>query len=287
LHRLKVTDYRYVGFGSPYYADFILFHKYLYISRMTCLEKNPIKERMQFNKPYKFIDLKMISAYEYIPMIPKSRPVLVWLDYDSSLEINMLEDIDGFIQRSPEKSILMFTVDARAKLPEDEYDPSLSKHEELKKTVDHYNEHYQKYIGKTLVANDLFEPNYPSILAIILKQKILEAMDGRADLSFIQLFNFLYADNAPMLTLGGVLINNKDKDNYIKNNFENINFICQGDSPIKINVPPLTDRERKWIDSNLVGIKSKKKPPFNIDFEIIFDYVKHAKHYPTYHEIVI
>ena len=36
LHRLalgnfRIHEYTYLGFGSPYYADFILFHKYLYI----------------------------------------------------------------------------------------------------------------------------------------------------------------------------------------------------------------------------------------------------------------
>src|SRR5690349_17029565 len=54
-----ITDYRYVGFGSPYYADFVIFHKYLGIEDMVCIEGSPIENRMKFNKPYPFINLEM------------------------------------------------------------------------------------------------------------------------------------------------------------------------------------------------------------------------------------
>ena len=34
----QISEYHYVGFGSVYFADFILFHKYLHINYMTSLE---------------------------------------------------------------------------------------------------------------------------------------------------------------------------------------------------------------------------------------------------------
>ena len=116
---------------------------------------------------------------------------------------------------------------ARAKLPDELDDLSWDEHRRLSETVDYFNENYQKYIGRILVADDLSEANFPNILAFILKQKILESMQGRDNLSYIQMFNFLYSDNAPMLTLGGVIISSGHKDKYISDNFQNVNFICQ------------------------------------------------------------
>ena len=51
LHRLRDADYpicsyTYVGLGSIFYADFILFHKYLYIDRMICAERDEVERRM-------------------------------------------------------------------------------------------------------------------------------------------------------------------------------------------------------------------------------------------------
>ncbi len=62
LHHLRtagypVYDYTYLGLGSVFYADFVLFHKYLYIDRMVCAEKDEIAPRMKFNKPFGFVKL--------------------------------------------------------------------------------------------------------------------------------------------------------------------------------------------------------------------------------------
>jgi hypothetical protein len=34
----NISEYGYVGFGSVYYVDFVMFHKYLFIEQMTCGE---------------------------------------------------------------------------------------------------------------------------------------------------------------------------------------------------------------------------------------------------------
>jgi len=60
---IQVDKYHYIGFGSVYFADFILFHKYLHINDMTSLERDRKKrKRFGFNLPYKFITLEMKSG---------------------------------------------------------------------------------------------------------------------------------------------------------------------------------------------------------------------------------
>ena len=67
FHKLRafkynISKYRYIGFGSIYFYDFILFHKYLYLEDMICFEEeNNLKKRMNFNRPYKFIQIKCES----------------------------------------------------------------------------------------------------------------------------------------------------------------------------------------------------------------------------------
>ena len=45
-----ISDYRYLGFGSPYYVDFVMFHKYLFMKDMVCVEWGEVPKRMKFNK---------------------------------------------------------------------------------------------------------------------------------------------------------------------------------------------------------------------------------------------
>jgi hypothetical protein len=69
-----ISDYTYLGFGSVYYVDFVMFHKYLFIRKMVCIEWGDVEKRMKFNKPFKFIKLKLMPLASYIPSLrPKER----------------------------------------------------------------------------------------------------------------------------------------------------------------------------------------------------------------------
>lgn len=90
LHRLEglvdISAYHYYGFGSIYFADFQLFHKYLNISKMTSIEvESDIEKRCKFNKPYGFINLEISDAKDYIPEIDWNDGVFIWLDYDTEI----------------------------------------------------------------------------------------------------------------------------------------------------------------------------------------------------------
>src|SRR5438874_12849499 len=90
LHQLSacgfpIRQYRYVGLGSPFYADFVLFHKYLYIEDMICVEANDIRRRMKFNKPFPKVALQMRKVSEVIPKLDRALRHVVWLDYDKPL----------------------------------------------------------------------------------------------------------------------------------------------------------------------------------------------------------
>jgi len=110
-----VAKYTYLGFGSVFYADCLLLHKYLMIDDMICVEASDIPERMKFNKPYDFIKLKMGVIAEHIPGLDRESKYLVWLDYDTGLSDEKLEDIRGLLGMLAPGSILLITVRCRAK----------------------------------------------------------------------------------------------------------------------------------------------------------------------------
>ena len=82
-----------------------MFHKYLFIDKMVCIEWGDIAKRMRFNKPFKFIKVLLGPFSQHIPNIRPNKPVLVWLDYHSSLDIDILQDIDGTVNRLRQASV--------------------------------------------------------------------------------------------------------------------------------------------------------------------------------------
>src|SRR5687767_9685097 len=53
LPGLSLAEYRYVGLSSVYYADAVLFHKWLGITDIISIEKEASrKKRLEFNRPY-------------------------------------------------------------------------------------------------------------------------------------------------------------------------------------------------------------------------------------------
>ena len=65
----KIERYRYIGMGSVYFNDFILFHKVLGIKKLISIEgeDNPEKQkRFKLNKPFRCIDLRFAWSTQFL-----------------------------------------------------------------------------------------------------------------------------------------------------------------------------------------------------------------------------
>ncbi len=52
--KFHISNYRYIGFGSMWFTDFILMHKALQINDMISIEESKSNEkRAEFNKPFR------------------------------------------------------------------------------------------------------------------------------------------------------------------------------------------------------------------------------------------
>ena len=124
-------------------------------------------------------------------------------------------------------------------------------------------------------------------MAQILRSQLEKSLVPRADVDFLQLFNFVYSDGTQMLTLGG-LIEEPSKDATLKKGgIYNLRFVRASSDPLKISVPPLTMREKLWIDQNLKHDLRAAELEFELNEQLLENYKEYYRHYPQYHEAVI
>ncbi|MBO0356020.1 hypothetical protein J0656_18525 [Muricauda ruestringensis] len=244
--RFYNLDYQYIGFGGLSFTDFKLFHKELHINKMTSIEGGDLlqKERVEFNRPFSFINLEYGLSTTILTKLNLSEPSIIWLDYDNALENHMFEDISIIFRKLPAGSIYIFTSNRELK---------------DKNTGNQYEvESFSKKFGSLIpfdVKNVDFSgtENYKTIRKMLLGH-INSFIDERnllnENLKFYQLFNFLYQENggAKMYTFGGVI--DKKNSNLTDSNINNFEFIELGEEPHRINIPNLTIKESEYIDKN-------------------------------------
>jgi hypothetical protein len=282
-----VPDYSYVGFGSVYYVDFVMFHKYLFIDKMICVEWGEIERRMRFNKPYRFIKLKLMPLSNYIPSISSKAKLLVWLDYDRPLDAEMLRDIDGMCARLSQTSIFMITLDARPRLPEDLFDVDqvdAQKRENLIRGT--YQDWFRVYLGHDVEADSGARAHVAPMFYEVVLERLRQTLSPR-NLKFIQFFHFFYRDGAPMLTIGGMIGTEADQESLQQKKVLTHEFVRRKHEHLAISVPPLTLREKQWLDSRLYGSIGKTKLAFELDDEMLKNYCEFYKQYPTYLEALL
>jgi hypothetical protein len=296
LHRLSkagydISDYIYLGFGSVYYVDFLMFHKYLFINSMVCVERSNVEKRMRFNKPYKFIKLKMGALFNYIPNIRRTKKHLVWLDYDRSLDQEMLQDIDGCLNRLAPQSIFVITIDARPKLPKDlfEFDiEDMAAEDREKLTVEKYQEWFGGYVEEEITLDTIARKQVAPLFYEAVVERIRQTLSRRSGgLRFSQIFNCIYQNGAPMFTIGGIIGTEEDKEALRKCGILEHKFVRTSSECLKISVPPLTIREKYWLDSKLDDKLTAAKLQFELEEELLDNYRKFYKEYPTYMESLL
>lgn len=285
LHRLPLGGfdlkvYRYVGFGSVYYADFVLFHKYLFIDEMVCVEAEPIPRRMGFNKPFDFISVEMKTFAELLPELDRTRRHIVWLDYDYPLDADILRDVEGCLHVLPAESILLVTVDAQPRIEFEEGDDDCTQREIVDRTVRRFEEELGRYYPGG-VERSVFSSNaLPKCFATVLRNKINEVVskEGR---EFVHMFNLRYADGAQMLTVGGMIGDAAVRERVTASGVFELEFVGDFEDPVVVSVPPLTIREKHWLDQNL---RTGAEVALEVTEEMVASYRRYYRHYPTYYE---
>ncbi|MNJ27775.1 hypothetical protein D3C77_222900 [compost metagenome] len=284
------SKYQYLGMGSMWFVDFILAHKSLGIEELVSFELEEYSPRAMFNRPYKNIRVFPGLAAEGIEVTDWAKPSIVWLDYDCGPENPaVFEDSATVASKISPASILMVTVNAHmGRIPDKDAEgkPLESRHKGL-----------EQILGDAAPSAEEFKhinlKNYHNVLATCLTRHIERAhrRSGRGG-KFVSFLNYYYKDNAPMITVGGMFV---DEESEVKLNenrcFVNSEYI--GPALYPIQVPPLTHRERISLDALLPSSEKLneaevlQKLGFKLEQSQLDDYAKFYKLYPSYGEVVL
>ncbi|MGN9402675.1 O-methyltransferase [Pseudomonas syringae pv. aptata] len=283
------TRYQYLGMGSMWFVDFILAHKNLGIEELVSFELEEHSPRAIFNRPYSNIRIFPGPVAEGIATIDWTKPAIVWLDYDCGPENSAVFDDSAEVSsKIASGSILMVTVNAHmGRIPAQNAEgEKLTRHQGL-----------AQILGDAAPSEQEFQhiniKNYHNVLATCLTRHIVRAhrRSGRGG-KFVSFLNYYYKDNAPMITVGGMFVDENNEESLTTNKcYLSSEYI--GPALYPIQVPPLTYRERISLDALLPSAHQLnedeilRKLGFKLAQTQLDDYAKFYKLYPSYSEVVL
>lgn len=237
-----LEQYQYVGFGGLEFIDFVEFHRGLGIPLMTSIERDTnMQHRLEFNKPYNSIRVLMGEARDQLPQVDWTRLAISWLDYTDVLTRDILRDVDFVVRSSVPGSIVIVTVNGAAtgvRLPD---------------RLDALREKLGDLIGDDLNASDISGWGPAQIERRVLQATAHSVGREAHGMPFRQLFNFHYADDAKMLTWGGIVTSASVDRTIDACRFDDLDFVRTSADAFEISVPVLTQREIAYLETELVG----------------------------------
>lgn len=249
-HLGRIEDYRYVGFGSKYFSDFVVFHRHLNISEMISIEADTNnRERYEFNKPYSNIRMEWGHSSDVLPKLVQSpKKTIYWLDYDSTFEPFMLQDAATIAESICSGSVLSMSFNCQS--PEFVDGDINSLKDALIKQVS--KKHIPASLGlrgwKSSRTSAIFFKNcIKDEIGAILKSKNLSSESESQRLKFEQRLFFTYADGAPMATIAFLFFDEKDEKSVLGCRLDDLYFSKKDDDPFDITMPNLTIKEIRHL----------------------------------------
>lgn len=278
-----VVNYRYVGFGSMWFSDFVLMHKALGICDMVTIENQKSRaRRVEFNKPFGCISVRMEDAATALGEVLDEKPSIVWLDYDGPLKNAVSGDVETAIGAMSVGSMLLVTVNAMV--------------DQLRGHKDHDNEDLSETDYLVTIcedeslrsrANELTRVQFPGLAASILHGKIKSAvLEKKPGCDYQPIWCYKYADDADMITVGGMIVNEEAAQKYTRSNASELHHVS-GEVLYNIELPILTEKEKRALDKRLPSDTPLKLK--DIEFELrpseLEAYQRFYLEYPVFGEM--
>lgn len=272
-----ISEYQYTGFGSIYFVDFVLFHKLLGISRMVSVEfDDKIRKRVKFNQPFRCVDIRLGRISDQIPKLSRRRKHILWLDYDSVLLNEHLQDLWLAAAHLSRQSVVIVTVDVEPPVKGGSPEHWRS----------YFREEAGQYLGTFTSIQDFAQSNLVRINAAVLVRALISGLAPRG-LEYIPLFSFSYADGHEMITVGGMLGTSEDRQALAARPIKRLEYLRMRieDEPYRITVPRLTRKERLHLDKAMPAGGSWHLKEFELPAELLEAYQRIYRYLPTYAEL--
>jgi hypothetical protein len=279
-----IRDYKYLGMGSVFFWDYLLFHKLLGLKSLTSVEiDDSITRRVAFNRPFRTISVRMTPIGTVLEQLETGDDHLVWMDYDDKLSGSMLEDAAQAGTRLGRGSICFITVDVEP--------PSLDLEagQELRAAWMEYFRGVAKGHWEPAWTAENFERGMIADRTTELLRRAIESgIRGQAK-SFLPLCHFLYRDgDNQMMTIGGMFGGRREMNRiqsseltsavYYRSDFEN---------PYRIRVPRFTRRERYLLDRMMPRNTGWQPKEFEAKEEDLVSYSEIYRFLPAYAELLL
>lgn len=284
----RVDLYRYVGFGSLYFSDFVLFHKLLGFRQMLSIEatQDPFTQaRFEYNRPYNSVEMKFGDSGSVLPSLAWTARSIIWLDYDGILNKEVLDDVAFVCSKAITGSLLLVSVNAnvpRGTADETEGGPK-TPIDALKKEVG------ADKVPSTLDSKSLANWGTARACRSIIDNQIEETLKERngilsegSRIKYSQLYNFHYSDGAKMLTVGGIFYDEAQGHILSKCGFDHLDFYRNADEAYLIDTPLLTFKEMRALERQF----PIDAPPsdVHVSHAEILKYEKVYRYFPNFTE---
>lgn len=252
----RIENYVYVGFGSIWFSDFSLFHRSLGIKKMISIEKSTTAEkRIEENKPFR-IPVIYSHSKDALPKLEWSKHHLLWLDYDDPLCPEMLHDMQTVASRAMSGTVLTISVQCSQapQVAEADSDSQSDSPNALSRFINLFG---RERVPHGTVETDLYSWRLGRLSRKLVTQEIEAGLAIRNSSShenqmrFKQICEIEYEDGAKMTTLVGIFYSPEEAHLIDQCHFETLDFLATSLKPIRINVPKLTVRELKKLESQL------------------------------------
>lgn len=231
-----LDSYRYIGFGSVFFSDFLLIHRSLGLTRMVSIERDKSRERrFRFNRPFAAIRCLFKESTAALPTLGWKHRSIVWLDYDTTYSPNMATDIETVCANAPSGSVLIVTVDARprSKTTPDQWTDELAllrSEFASRLPLDIVVGGKRRSVTPSTLASGGLARVYATMIHAAAEGTCRSRAAGQTPerrVSFQKLFDFEYADGARMLTVGGLIFEARHQGNLDACRFDNIPFLVR------------------------------------------------------------
>lgn len=280
------SEMRYIGLGAKYFTDFLLLHNEFAITDMISIEAEKERQiRYEFNKPLKCIEMRYGTTNEILPQLSgfDKKCNLVWLDYDDVFRKEMLTDIETLCRNLEIGSMFFISCNYSYKgnLPSE-------------KRMD-FKEYVGEYFDETLDQKWFSTKKMPLVIRTYINNLIDMVLDKRNRLlgeekyKYQQLVFLTYKDGAPMVTIGGIMVNDKlEKLLQEADIYNQFAFLSKEDDRFDIDIPKLTNKEIQLILKKIPISEDeyniRQDEFYGIEFDEIQKFEKIYRYYPHYSE---
>lgn len=260
-HFQPVETYRYVGFGSVWFSDFVLFHRALGVRDMLSIEQAvQSRSRFEANKPFA-IDIDFRPSRLALPDLDYDRRQFIWLDYDDPITLDMVNDVAAIARRASSGTVLVVSVqcvrppdvaEAERELTSDPHAPSATDRFATRMNADGVTR-----IGSDLERDQLSNWAFGDLSRSILYAEVDRILENRRlatperAVSYRRICDFEYEDGAKMTTMALIFHNEDDTARVEACRFDNLEFLDPDGEAVFIPTPKLTPREFRHLESQL------------------------------------